>query len=47
MTNAELDEIRHCGTKGLPFGGSGWQESIITTHNLVQTIRSGGRPKRV
>jgi len=46
MTNAELEEIRLSNKKGLPYGTSDWQESIVTSCNLKQATRERGRPKK-
>jgi putative transposase len=45
QTEAELEALRRCVTRGAPLGSSTWIESTVRKLGLEFTLRSRGRPK--
>jgi putative transposase len=45
-TEGELTEVRRSVAKGQPFGSPGWADQMVTTWNLLSTLRVRGRPKK-
>lgn len=46
QTEAELAALRHCVTRGCPFGESAWCERMVRRLGLESTLRPQGRPKK-
>ncbi len=45
-TEAELETLRRCVTRGRPFGRSDWTKRTIANLGLESTVRPPGRPTR-
>jgi putative transposase len=46
QTEAELDAIRRCVTRGQPFGSAAWQKKVTRQLGLEYTFRPRGRPRK-
>jgi hypothetical protein len=46
QTEAELDAIRQCVSRGRPFGGDRWRSKVARQLGLEYTFRSRGRPRK-
>jgi putative transposase len=44
-TEAELQSLRNCSTRGTPFGNREWELKTAVALGLVKTLRSPGRPR--
>jgi putative transposase len=47
MTDQELEAIRHCVTRGTPFGGERWRKKTAARLALTHTLRPRGRPRKL
>ena len=45
QTEDEEEAIERSITKGNPYGGDNWVDSVVKKFNLGQTLRKAGRPK--
>jgi putative transposase len=41
-----VETVRHSITKGLPYGGEAWVQSVVREYNLQSSTRGPGRPKK-
>ena len=46
LTAKELQALRHCVTRGRPFGDEPWTKKTVKKHKLESTMRPQGRPKK-
>jgi putative transposase len=46
MTDQELEAIRHCVTRGTPFGSERWSKNTAARLGLNHTLRPRGRPRK-
>jgi putative transposase len=46
LTVAELEALRHCVTRGRPFGNPAWVEKTARRLGLQSTLRPRGRPRK-
>jgi putative transposase len=46
QTEAELQAIRRCVTRGQPFGGDDWRTKVMRQLGLEHTFRPRGRPRK-
>jgi putative transposase len=46
MTDQELEAIRHCVTRGTPFGNERWSKNTAARLGLTHTLRPRGRPRK-
>ena len=46
ISKKELESLKHCESKGLPYGNKKWVEKIIKKNNLEITARKVGRPRK-
>jgi len=46
MTDQELEAIRHCVTRGTPFGSERWSKNTAARLGLTHTLRPRGRPRK-
>ena len=47
LSKKELDALRHCVKRGLPFGDDQWTEKTVKRFGLESATRPRGRPKRL
>ena len=45
QTEAELETLRRCVSRGQPYGGAGWKQRVARRLGLEGTFRPRGRPK--
>jgi len=45
ISNKELERIKKCEEKSIPFGGDSWVDGIVKKHNIEQVLRSTGGKK--
>jgi len=46
LTAAELARVRHCVTRGTPYGSDAWMKRTASRLGLEASLRSRGRPKK-
>jgi len=46
QTDSELEALRHCVTRGCPFGDEVWIEQAVRSLGLEGTLRPRGRPRK-
>ena len=46
QTDAELQALRRCVTRGQPYGSKGWIERVVRSLGIESTMRSRGRPRK-
>ncbi len=46
-TGAEVDALRQCVIRGLPFGGPAWTARTVGRLGLENTLRPRGRPRKL
>jgi putative transposase len=47
MNEAELAALRHCITRGTPFGEASWVQRTASALGLESTLRPRGRPRKI
>ncbi len=47
MREEAIREVRRSVTRGVPYGGEGWQRRVVGRLELELTLRPRGRPRRV
>jgi putative transposase len=47
LSKKELDALRHCVKRGLPFGDEPWTENTVKRLGLESTTKPRGRPKKL
>ena len=46
QTEAEVEAVRRCVTRGRPFGAEAWVRRTVQRLGLQGTLRPRGRPKQ-
>ena len=46
QTEAELEAVRQCVTRGRPFGSETWTTAVVKRLGLQSTVRPRGRPRK-
>ena len=47
LTEKELKAIRHCVSRGKPYGDENWTTKTVKKHGLESTVRPRGRPEKL